>query len=168
MVGAVIGLILSNFTVICLIVGLLCAVVDLMRRAGPHDVGAIAERLLAWFLFWSVGISLTYNFIMHCFFGEMTAGFIGWADSPFQFEVGVASLGMALAGFYTWRKGSAARMAALLGPAIFLWGAAWGHVVQMVKAHNFAPGNAGPIFYTDILVPMFGFVTWWLSRHIRR
>jgi hypothetical protein len=49
-------------------------------------------------------------------------------------------------------------------PSIFTLGAAVGHVVQMVSAHNFAPGNAGPIFYTDIIIPVFGFALLWLAR----
>ena len=28
----------------------------------------------------------------------------------------------------------------------------------MIAAGNFAPGNAGTVFYTDILVPIVGFV----------
>jgi hypothetical protein len=32
----------------------------------------------------------------------------------------------------------------------------------MVTAHNFAPGNAGIIFYLDILIPLFGFALLWL------
>jgi hypothetical protein len=34
----------------------------------------------------------------------------------------------------------------------------------MVTAHNFAPGNAGVIFYSDILVPIIGFLFLWLQR----
>ena len=26
----------------------------------------------------------------------------------------------------------------------------------MIRSHNFAPGNAGVIFWTDILLPVFG------------
>jgi hypothetical protein len=32
-----------------------------------------------------------------------------------------------------------------------------GHVYQMVTAHNFAPGNADIIFWSDILLPLVGF-----------
>ena len=32
-------------------------------------------------------------------------------------------------------------------------GAAAGHVREMVTQHNFASGNAGPIFFYDILAP---------------
>jgi hypothetical protein len=34
----------------------------------------------------------------------------------------------------------------------------------MITAHNFAPGNAGVIFYSDILVPVVGFIFLWLQR----
>ena len=94
----------------------------------------------------------------------MAARFIGWADSPFQAEVGFASLGFALVGFLAFRGGREVRLAAVLGPAAFLWGAAGGHIYQMVTQHNFAPGNAGIIFWTDILIPLIGFVLWWLGR----
>jgi hypothetical protein len=55
------------------------------------------------------------------------------------------------------------RLAAVAGPALFLLGAAGGHVYQMITAHNFAPGNAGVIFYTDILIPIIGIVLLWLQ-----
>jgi hypothetical protein len=58
------------------------------------------------------------------------------------------------------------RLAAVVGPACFLWGAAGGHVYQMITAHNFAPGNAGVIFYSDILVPVMGFIFLWLQRRV--
>jgi hypothetical protein len=34
----------------------------------------------------------------------------------------------------------------------------------MITAHNFAPGNAGVIFYSDILAPVVGFIFLWLQR----
>ena len=38
--------------------------------------------------------------------------------------------------------------------AIFLWGAAWGHIYQLVVNGNHHPYNSGPILYTDIFVPL--------------
>ena len=105
-----------------------------------------------------------YNFVLHVFFGKMTAGFIGWADSPFQREVGFASLGFAVVGLLAFKGSFDLRLAAILGPACFLWGAAGVHVYEMISAHNFAPGNAGIIFYSDILVPIVGFIFLWRQR----
>jgi len=101
---------------------------------------------------------------MHVFFGEMVARFIGWEDSPFQREVGFASLGFAVVGFLAFRGSFDTRMAAVIGITCFLLGAAGGHIVEMIRLHNFAPGNAGIIFYTDILLPVIGWVLLWLCR----
>jgi hypothetical protein len=122
------------------------------------------EALFSYFLLFSIGFANFYNFVLHVFFGEMTARFIGWEDSPFQLEVGFASLGFAVLGFLAFKGSFDLRLAAVVGPACFLWGAAGGHVYQMVKAHNFAPGNAGIIFYSDILIPLVGLLSLWLQR----
>lgn len=42
----------------------------------------------------------------------------------------------------------------MLVNAIFLLGDAAGHLRQMAAAGNFAPGNAGPVFYLDIILPV--------------
>ncbi len=33
----------------------------------------------------------------------------------------------------------------------------------MIAEHNFAPGNAGVIFYTDFIIPPFGLALLWLQ-----
>ena len=81
--------------------------------------GGVIEAMLAWFLFFSIGVAFLYNFVMHVFFGEMAACFIGWADSPFQAEVGFASLGVAADGFLAVCGNGSLRLAAILGPALF-------------------------------------------------
>jgi hypothetical protein len=79
-------------------------------------------------------------------------------------EVGFASLGFAAIGFLAFKGGFDLRLAAIVGPACFLWGAAGVHVYQMITAHNFAPGNAGVIFYSDVLLPIVGFIFLWLQN----
>jgi hypothetical protein len=93
----------------------------------------------------------------------MAAKFIGWTDSPFQLEVGMASLGCSVVGFLAAFRSFDLRLAAILSPAIFMLGAAVGHVHQMIVANNFAPGNAGIMFWSDIFLPLMGFALLWLS-----
>jgi len=162
MIEPLIRFLLTNFTLTLFAAGLIAAGLALMLRHRPAFGRDVAEALLACFLLFSIGIGFLYNFVMHVFFGEMTARFIGWADSPFQAEVGFASLGFAAVGFLAVRGGFGLRLAAITGPAFFLWGAAGGHLYQMIEAGNFAPGNAGTIFYTDILIPLFGYLLLWL------
>jgi hypothetical protein len=162
---SVIRFALSNFTLTFLVVGLIFSAAGLARASKPLTTAIVVEALLFWFLFFSIGVSFFYNFVMHTFFGEMAARFIGWADSPFQAEVGYASLGFALVGLFAAFRGRDARFAAILGPAAFLWGAAAGHVREMVLHGNFAPGNAGVIFWTDILLPVIGFALLYAQAH---
>jgi hypothetical protein len=158
--------VLGNFTLTFLVIGLVASFVSLLRTPKPRTLAIAIEALFFYFLMFSIGFGFLYNFVLHTFFGEMTARFIGWADSPFQAEVGFASLGFSAVGFLACRRSFDLRLAAVVGPALFLLGAAGGHIYQLMKTSNFAPGNAGVILYTDILIPVIGFVLLWLQhRH---
>lgn len=159
-----IRLALENFTLLLFVLGLLASSVSLLFRPRPHDASAWTEEFFSYFLLFSIGLGYFVNFVFHVFFGEMIAHFIGWADSPFQREVGFASLGFSAVGFLAFRGGFGLRLAAVTGPACFLWGAAGGHIWEIVKAGNFAPGNAGAILYTDIAFPFIGFALLFFSR----
>lgn len=156
--------ILGNFTLTFLVIGLIASLVAILRAPRPLKAPALIEALFSYFLLFSIGFSFLYNFVLHTFFGRISAHYIGWADSPFQAEVGFASLGFAVVGFLAFRRSFDLRLAAVIGPSFFLLGAAGGHVYQMITAHNFAPGNAGIIFYTDILIPIIGFAFLIASR----
>jgi hypothetical protein len=160
----VIGFLLANFTLTFFVLGLVAAGVSLAMQQRPPAKGKIAETLLAYFVLFSIGLSFLYNFVCHVFFGEMAARFIGWEQSPFQLEVGMASLGFSAVGLLAFRGGRELRLAAIVGPACFLWGAAAGHIYQMIAADNLAPGNAGIMLYSDLLLPVFGLALLWLTR----
>jgi hypothetical protein len=163
-IKATITFVMSNYSLSFFVLGLIVSLAAIARSAGPIDQPLVVEKLLAWYVFFSIGIDNFYNFVMHVFFGKLSAAFIGWADSPFQFEVGTASLGFAAVGLLAAFRSYDLRLAAVLGPSIFTLGAAVGHLYQMITAHNFAPGNAGIIFWTDIFIPLFGFALLWLNR----
>ncbi|HEX4407809.1 MAG TPA: DUF6790 family protein [Xanthobacteraceae bacterium] len=157
--------VLSNFTLTFLVIGFIASALSLLRSPKAVTAPVTVEALFFYFLLFSIGFSFLYNFIVHTFFGATAARLIGWDDSPFQAEVGFASLGFAVVGFLACRRSFDLRLAAVVGPALFLLGAAGGHIYQMITAKNFAPGNAGVIFYTDILIPVFGFVLLWLQHY---
>lgn len=160
--------VLSNFTLSFLILGIIVSIVVLAFRKPPRSPSMTVEAFASYFYLFSIGFSYLYNFIMHVFFGKMAASFIGWADSPFQLEVGFASLGFALLGFIAFKGNFSYRVAAVVSSGCFLWGAAGGHVYQMISQGNFAPGNAGIIFYTDIGLPLAGLALLWLECRFGR
>ena len=150
----VIEFVLGNFTLTFFVLGLIASAIALWHARQTRSSAVIVEALFSYFLLFSIAMANFYNFVLHVFFGKMTAAFIGWEDSPFQLEVGFASLGFAAIGLLAFKGSFDMRLAAVVGPACFLWGAAAGHVYQMIAAHNFAPGNAGPIMVTDFLTPI--------------
>jgi hypothetical protein len=157
MIAQIIRWTVSNYPVTFLFIGLLSAVYSLEKHRRTLTKAVAFEAFLSFYCLFSVGVFYAYNFVMHVFFGKMAASFIGWTDSPFQLEVGFASLGFGVVGFLAFRKDFGLRLAAITGPAFFMWGAAGGHAYQMIAHHNFAPGNAGVMFWADIFLPAIGF-----------
>ena len=153
----------GNYFVTFFIIGLIAAGVSLLKKAKPLRTGEVAEALLSYHLLFAIGINNLINFVFHGFFGDIAAKFIGWEDSPFQAEVGFASLGVGIAGILAFKASLPFRFATLIPPWCFSLGAAGGHIYQMIVAHNFSPGNVGLVLPIDIIMPIVGMVFLWLA-----
>jgi hypothetical protein len=154
----IITAIVGNYFVTFFVLGLLFAAFSLMRKPKPLKKGEAAEAYFSYYMLISVGISNIVNFIFHVFFGELSVKFIGWAQSPFQLEVGFASLGVGIAGIIAFKASFPFRSAALITPVCFSLGAAGGHIYQMIVANNYSPGNVGLVLPADIIIPTVGLI----------
>ena len=121
-------------------------------RAWPN----IIEVCLLYGLVIGVGLSSLLGFIAHTFFADTTARQIGWpTGNPFQFEVAMANLALAVLGILCiWLRGNF-WYATIIGYSILALGAAYGHIVQIIVNQDYAPDNAGAVLYYDILLPVF-------------
>ena len=119
--GDAIRFVLGNFTLTFLLIGLIASLVSLLRTPKPLTLPIVIEALFFYFLMFSIGFGFLYNFVLHTFFGEMAARFIGWSDSPFQAEVGFASLGFSAVGFLACWRSFDLRLAAVVGPVCSYW-----------------------------------------------
>ena len=97
--AAAITFVPSNFPLTFFVIGLIVSLIAIAWSPAPRDAATIVEKLISWHVFFALGVTYFCNFVFHVFFGKMAAAFIGWADSPFQFEVGVASLGFSAVAF---------------------------------------------------------------------
>jgi hypothetical protein len=154
---------MGNYFLTFLIIGLVAAVISLINKPKPLRINVVAEALFSYYLLFTIGISNLMNFVVHVFFGDMGAKFIGWEQSPFQAEVGFASLGIGIAGVIAFRASLPFRFATLISPSVFSLGADGGHIYQMIVAHNFSPGNVGLVLPSNFLIPVVGFIFLWLS-----
>ena len=112
---------------------------------------------------WGFGAALMS--IGHIVAPDQVAGFIGWEPgSPFQVELGFASLGTSLLGILSiWFRGSF-WLAPIVARSVFLLGAAYVHIEDILVHDNLSAGNAGPVLFYDIAVPVLAIgllVTYW-------
>lgn len=102
-----------------------------------------AHRYLAWLLLLSVGVEGVWAGAFHVFFPETAASYIGWQDSPFQFEIGVADMAIGITAIVSFWRSLDFKTAVVCYIVLFYIGVAIGHVHQAMLANNFEPGNFG-------------------------
>ncbi len=126
-------------------------VIDLLSPGG--DLG---RDLLENSVLWMIGVQGWMTGCGHMFFGEPIAESIGWpSKTPWQWEVGLASLATGVLGVIASGFDDEFTLATIIAFSVFYLGAAVGHVREMVTRRNFKQGNAGPIFFFDVLVPVY-------------
>ena len=141
--------VLTNFAFVMFILAIIFIIVNRVVSRSKS-----AEIVYRWIALFALGVSGIYAFIMHALFPNLTAASIGWAVSPFQYEVAMANLAFGVLGIISFSASYGFRLATAIGATFWLWGDATGHIYQMVQFQNFAPGNAGSWFWMDILVPL--------------
>lgn len=138
-----------------IIFGAFC-IVGALVHLGLSKQPRTAARALQIFLLWALintGIGGIFAFMGHVFLGPEVAKSIGWPPgSPFQFEVGMANLGIGVLGIICiWRRDF--WLPTIVMTTVFLWGAAYIHIDQIIRFRNFAPNNAGIELYADLIGP---------------
>lgn len=115
----------------------------------------VLEIYLLYLIVFCIGVSGLAGAYFHTFLAAQTAERIGWlAGNPFQFEVAMANLAVGIAGILCiWLRGSF-WLATVIIASIFIYGAAYGHFVQIAKGDH-APYNSGVFLYVnDMGIPL--------------
>jgi hypothetical protein len=127
----------------------------LLSHPAGLAISRIAEIVLVWLLGGFYGYATFAAGLQHLFQSDKIANYIGWATgSGFQLELGWMEVGLGIASFLSiWFRGVYFLAPAIAGSFIYL-GAAFVHAQDISKKGNFNPGNAGPVFYIDIIAPI--------------
>lgn len=144
-----ITLVLENFSLAMLILALLFILLHkLIKRHIPES-----EIIYRWLAFFALGLSSLYAFVMHAFFPNLAANNIGWTTNPFQYEVAMANLAIGVIAILSFNASYGFRLATVIAAVFWLWGDAVGHILQIIKFHDFSQGNAGSWLVMDIILP---------------
>ncbi|SRR5579883_2019928 len=144
-------LILTNFSLAMLILAVIFILFHSLIRFKYVSFYEITYR---WIALFALGFTGIYTFIMHAFYPDIAAAAIGWATSPFQYEVAMSDLAIGLLGIFSFKASQGFRLATVFAGAVCLWGDAAGHLYQMMVNNDFSPGNTGSWFWTDLIIPL--------------
>lgn len=141
---------------ILLAIALVLSTIHLALFAKDRSLGSAARLYLLYLLPVSVGLGGLMAFMGHTFRADEIARSIGWQPgSPFQFEVAVANLAFGVLGLLCLKFRDGFWTATIVGYGVFLEGAAYGHIRDIVETGNLAVNNAGPVLFSDVLFPLF-------------
>lgn len=147
-----IELALSNFGLSMLVVAAFFILIHKLIVRGKVSSDEIVYRWLALF---PLGFTGIYAFVIHAFYPEIADKTIGWAASPFQFEVAVADLAFGVIAVLSFNASYGFRLATVIANTIFLFGCATQHINLMLIQHNYNVGNAGSwLWFDDLILPM--------------
>lgn len=144
MIPETIRLVLSNVPTIMFVAAIAAAFFS--RR--PESV---PERYLAWLLLLAVGVDGIWAGIFHIFFPSIASGQIGWAASPFEFEIGVADLALGIAAAISFRRSLSFMSGVATYAILFYVGVAVGHFHQAFARGDYAPDNFGMLLLVTLL-----------------
>jgi len=137
----------------------------LVSKSIPCTKERIVEVFLLYFLGNEWGIAAVFTSLTHVVASDNLAKAIGWqAGSPFQIELGFASLGLALLGVLSiWLRGLF-WIAPVVSHSVFLWGAAYVHILELIEKGGLHPERV-IVLFMDISVPIIVIIL--LIAHIR-
>lgn len=151
MIGEWIAFLLNNFGLVMFILAAFIIIIHRVMVGKRLNEGEIVYR---WIALLPLGLTGIYAFILHAFFPQISAENIGWATSPFQYEVAMANLAVGVIGILSFKASFSFRLATVIAATCWLWGDAIGHLIQIFQTGNYSVGNAGSWLWMDILVPL--------------
>ncbi|CRX38269.1 DUF6790 family protein [Estrella lausannensis] len=124
------------------------------KRADPTK--NFTPILLAYLIFFNIGIMGLLGFYGHAFMADEIARLIGWpTGSPFQSEIAAANLSYGVIGVIAPFMKRPFWYATIIGNAVFLIGALVVHIHQYFAFGNIDPYNIGVfVWVDDLIVPL--------------
>jgi hypothetical protein len=146
----------SVVNVVMLLLGLVLPLVHLFVTKGPWTRRNVLRLFLIYAFVFDVGaVGFVFGFVPHVFFADQAAELIGWPKgSMFQFEVGLHDGAWGILGFLCVFFGGGFWLATAIGWSFFMFGAACGHIREILEHGNYAPYNFFPAI-TDTLIPLY-------------
>jgi hypothetical protein len=140
-----------SFVILSLVAALIHLALSSRSRGNK---AAVARTFLFYLLFIYVGWMGLLTAYAHVFRPAETSASIGWATSPYEYEVGMADLTVGVLGILcVWLRGNF-WLATAIANAVWLLGDAVGHIREISLRNNHAKNNSGIFLVVEIVTPI--------------
>lgn len=145
-----VALILGNFG---LAMFLLAIIFIILHKLIAWRRVAASEIIFRWISLFALGFTSLYAYAMNTYFPHLTATNFGWSESPFQWNIAMASLALGLLGIISFRASYGFRLATVIAAMCLWWGDALFHLHQNIMDGHFNHLGAS-WFLIEIIVPI--------------
>src|ERR1700722_18548031 len=125
--------------------GVVVSLAAIKRLQRPVTPAQVVDALLAWFVFFNVGVNSLYEFVGYALVGS-------------AYDLASANLGFAVVGFLAAFRNLETRLVAILGAGVFMLGSAYARARDLTAAPNARPDSAWLMFYEDLFIIAVGLV----------
>jgi hypothetical protein len=142
------------FQLVFVLASLIAASIHLaFSRSSRGSARAIAGTYLLYLLFIYVGLMGILTAYAHVFRPIQTSASIGWATSPYEYEVGMADLAIGVLGILCISIRGNFWLATAIANAVWLLGDAAGHLREIILHNNHAKNNSGIFLLAEVITP---------------
>ena len=139
------------FVGLALIAATIHLAVSAKRRSGAATI--VGTYLIYLFSIY-VGFMGLFTAYYHVFHPGIASASIGWAPSPFEYEVGMADLTVGVLGVLCLVFRRDFWLATAIANAVWLLGDAVGHLREIAVHNNHAKNNSGLFLVLELAVPV--------------
>jgi hypothetical protein len=158
--------VLVNVIAVWLVLALVVGVYKASKLRGATRAEK-AEKVLSWMLLVAVGFQSLYTAFFQIVTPAQVSALVGYANSPFLFEVAVANLGIGIAAILSFKKSLDFKAAVVVIESVFFLGDFVGHIYQLIYYNNYTPANTGVVLWTVFLIPLILLALLVMSRSSR-
>jgi hypothetical protein len=139
------------FAVLALVAASIHLAFSAKRRSGAV---MIVGTYLIYLLFIYGGLMGLFTAYYHVFRPIEASASIGWATSPYEYEVGMADLTVGVLGVLCLVFRGEFWLATAIADAVWLLGDGVGHIREMMVHNNYAEYNAGIFLVFELVMPI--------------
>lgn len=154
--------------IIILALGIVGFFIHLFASSEPKTLLRVVRLFLLYQIIFSVGLPSLLSFFGLTFMQQFVADYSGWPACPFEQLLGNVNLSFFVLSFLCIWRSDDFWLATILGVSIWLLADGVSHIVDMIRNHNYAPGNVGVPLYTDIIVPIILLILYAWYQHLKR